>query len=414
MVAICLLLFSLAAGLVKGFSAIPTRVPRAPIASRCRFTVGARRDNTFNENNGVCPSYDSGENRRKSTANDTNSRRSFLERGLSAGLAGASPLLIRPEKVIAAEQLQADGFSPSPNLKCLLDLPPVDPGSVRIFLCRHGQTDNNKYHLVQGARIDPPLNDTGRSMARRLGAALSFLPDGVAPTVAAHSLLRRAKETATLADATVGKIRTSTIALECNVDNKDPSGFMSVSNSFLANDGDEREDFSLSSLPLSLEVIPSLGEVDFGATIEGRPSTEVRAGMYATYGAWSAGNIDQVMDGEGESGRQVLYRAANALTTLASVASRTGGSVVAVSHSTYLRMLLSTVMNIPLAQGALLEQKNGCINVLDVNLDKPMKELGPKSELLGGKLSMAREFSLSIPETKVVRVNESRHLQGLL
>lgn len=391
----------------------------SPASKPTRQIVGARRNSCLHERNASKPCSDDVDGERETQIDWQNSRRSFLQLSVSAGL--SSPLFIKPERVSAAQQLATDSAAPSPNLKCLLDLPPVDSDSVRIYLCRHGQTENNRLHLVQGARIDPPLNDTGRSMARRLGAALSFLPDGMAPTVAAHSLLRRARETATLADATVGKIRTSTIASRTNLGSSSDvayaehlSDLIAVSKPLLPDGEDGDVDLSASDLPLSLEVIPSLGEVDFGATIEGRPSAEVRAGMYATYGAWSAGNIDQVMDGEGESGRQVLYRAASALTALADVASKSGGSVVAVSHSTYLRMLLSTVLNIPLAQGAMMEQKNGCINVLDVNLKRPLKELGPKSELLGGPFSMARDFSLFIPETKVVRVNEARHLHGLL
>lgn len=406
------LVYLVTAGVVTGFAPPRTTVQLKSSAWKLlKQSVDRRRDCSVHER-GSLDSYDndaSSENQPQVQS----SRRTFLQLGLSTGL--ASPLFIPPQTAEAVGQLPTDGAVSSPNLKCLLDLPPVDSDSVRIYLCRHGQTENNRLHLVQGARVDPPLNDTGRSMAQRLGAALSFLPDGMAPTVAAHSLLRRAKETATVADATVGEIRASTSVTRANGASggfeKEPLGITPVSNTFLP---DGEAGFSPSGLPLNLQAIPSLGEVDFGATIEGRPSNEVRAGMYATYAAWSAGNVDQVMDGEGESGRQVLFRAANALNTLADVASKTGGSVVAVSHSTYLRMLLSTVMNIPLAQGAMLEQKNGCINVLDVNIKRPMKELGPKSELFGGKLSMARDFSLAIPETKIVRVNEIRHLHGLV
>jgi broad specificity phosphatase PhoE len=91
-----------------------------------------------------------------------------------------------------------------------------------------------------------------------------------------------------------------------------------------------------------------------------------------------------------------------------------GGSVVAVAHSTYLRMLLATMLDIPLAQAATLEQKNGCINVLDLRRDGATRVVGPKSTVLGGRLSSApRNFGLEIPKGTVVRVNEKRHLEGI-
>eukprot|EP00956_Cyclotella_meneghiniana_P001722 scaffold1876_cov58-Cyclotella_meneghiniana.AAC.1 len=62
-----------------------------------------------------------------------------------------------------------------PDFGCLLDLPPLTPDCARIYLCRHGQTENNRLHLVQGARVDPPINENGREQAKRLGTAISRL-----------------------------------------------------------------------------------------------------------------------------------------------------------------------------------------------------------------------------------------------
>jgi broad specificity phosphatase PhoE len=60
-----------------------------------------------------------------------------------------------------------------------------------VYLTRHGQTALNQSDQLRG-RVDPPLNDTGRQQARRLGTALG--PRGLAAVVA--SPLRRAIETA--------------------------------------------------------------------------------------------------------------------------------------------------------------------------------------------------------------------------
>ena len=52
-----------------------------------------------------------------------------------------------------------------PNLDCLADLPPILTNCVRLYLCRHGQTEYNRLKKVQGSRIDALLNDTGRKQA---------------------------------------------------------------------------------------------------------------------------------------------------------------------------------------------------------------------------------------------------------
>jgi len=113
--------------------------------------------------------------------------------------------------------------------------------------------------------------------------------------------------------------------------------------------------------------------------------------------------------------KKVLTRASKALYILANIASKNGGSVVAISHSTYLRLLLCMVMDMPLSQVAFLEQKNGCINVLDIRIRNGTDQsVGSKSKMFGGKMSLApSDFHLTIPEIDVVRINEKRHLIGL-
>ena len=122
----------------------------------------------------------------------------------------------------------ANGEESQPNYDGLLDLPPVTDGCARIYLARHGQTENNRLGLVQGARVDPSLNANGLAQARRLGLAISRLErSSQRPRVVVHSRLRRAKETA--------QVLAQTAAVE------------------------------ISSSPLSC-----LNEVDFGEFIEGK------------------------------------------------------------------------------------------------------------------------------------------------
>ena len=64
-------------------------------------------------------------------------------------------------------------------------------GCTLVYLARHGQTPLNKTDDLRGL-ADPPLDETGRQQAQRLGAALG--PRGLAAVVA--SPLRRAVQTA--------------------------------------------------------------------------------------------------------------------------------------------------------------------------------------------------------------------------
>jgi hypothetical protein len=146
------------------------------------------------------------------------------------------------------------------NIGCLSDLPPLAADSVRLYLCRHGETENNRLGLVQGARIDPPINTRGQAQAQRLGEALSRAV--IKPSIFLHSPLLRATQTTELAAA------------------------------------------AFSRAP-KVKAESSLAEVDFGQVAEGRPVAEVRGGMVQTYTSWAAGDIDQRMAGGGENGREV-------------------------------------------------------------------------------------------------------------
>jgi hypothetical protein len=150
------------------------------------------------------------------------------------------------------------------NIDCLSDLPPLAADSVRIYLCRHGETENNRLGLVQGARIDPPINAKGRSQAQRMGEALSRA--ATKPSIFLHSPLLRATQTTELAAAAMSMSRAPKVKAES-----------------------------------------SLAEVDFGQVAEGRPVSEVRGGMVQTYASWAAGDIDQRMAGGGENGREVRW-----------------------------------------------------------------------------------------------------------
>lgn len=64
---------------------------------------------------------------------------------------------------------------------------------MKLYIVRHGETDWNKKRRIQG-HVDIPLNDFGRSLARKTAKGLSGIPFEVCYT----SPLGRAKETARL------------------------------------------------------------------------------------------------------------------------------------------------------------------------------------------------------------------------
>ena len=64
---------------------------------------------------------------------------------------------------------------------------------MKIYLTRHGQTDWNKQHLMQG-RSDLPLNETGRMQAGEIRRKL----EGISFDAVYASCLKRAVTTASL------------------------------------------------------------------------------------------------------------------------------------------------------------------------------------------------------------------------
>ena len=283
-------------------------------------------------------------------------RRTFLQTLLVMGLPPSNAI----EDASYLPPLSANG-----NFDCLLNLPPITPGCVRLYLCRHGQTEFNRWHKVQGARIDPPINENGREQAKRLGLAVSKLITNrdTFPHCAVHSTLCRARETAEVVTAT---------AL-----------------SHLKDDS-----------PIKVYGLPSLKEVDFGS-LEGMTDSDntFRMAMTKTYANWSIGNIDSRTGDGGESGREVLQRAVKSLDELAKLAvSSSSSSILAVSHSTYLRILLSMVSDKPLAESALWKIENGSVNIVDVNVEH-------KRQMI---------TSIDMPQAHLIRLNEVRHLQGII
>ncbi|CAM9483867.1 unnamed protein product, partial [Pylaiella littoralis] len=193
------------------------------------------------------------------------SRRALFSKVLRLGAAGGGVILARPSRVVAAGPASVallrdkSGDTPGggrglPSVSyggSELVLPPVGARTKRIFLARHGQTDLNKLEVCQGRRLNPPLNEKGRSQARTL--LTSTILDAIV-----CSPLRRARETA---------------------------GIVQESHPLTAR-------FSVSA---------DLNEVDFGGA-EGLPKLLAAAVLAPAYFAWSNGRLDKRAGRSGESG----------------------------------------------------------------------------------------------------------------
>lgn len=66
------------------------------------------------------------------------------------------------------------------QLSAPIQLPEPTPGEsgalVRLYLCRHGETDYNAEGRIQGSGIDRPLSDVGLQQAECIGDALREIP----------------------------------------------------------------------------------------------------------------------------------------------------------------------------------------------------------------------------------------------
>jgi hypothetical protein len=120
--------------------------------------------------------------------------------------------------------------------------------------------------------------------------------------------------------------------------------------------------------------MPELDEIDFG-NLEGLAHADAR--IAATLRQWASGDWAARVGADGESGADVAARVHAALARLATESYRAanaanglgGGVVVAVAHSSYLRVFLALACGLPLAAGLALDQRNGCLDVLEVSLD---------------------------------------------
>ena len=159
--------------------------------------------------------------------------------------------------------------------------------STHLLLVRHGETDYNRNHVIQGTR-DVPLNDAGRQQARELSRKLSNIPIHAAYS----SCLNRAYDTAKI----------------------------------IAEPHD-----------LPVERYSELNEMDFG-NFEGSLYKDVKELWDVLPEAWRHGEVKRGFE-NGENPLQVLDRAKAGLKSI--IAKHPSETVLVVTHGRLMRILLS-------------------------------------------------------------------------
>ncbi|KDO26796.1 hypothetical protein SPRG_08086 [Saprolegnia parasitica CBS 223.65] len=198
------------------------------------------------------------------------------------------------------------------TLAALAAAQPLPPGTTRLYLCRHGETNYNLEGRFQGRGIDSDLNALGVAQARALGEAFRAIPlQGVF-----SSTLSRAKATAAMISQHHTGVVTSTI------------------------DGVE--------------------EMGYGEN-EGKKLAESKHLLRAVIDQWNAGDMGAAWPG-GESAIDVERRGTAALRELAR---RSLDHVAIVCHGRFNRVVLASLLHGDLRQMEAIEQDNTCVNVLD-------------------------------------------------
>lgn len=165
--------------------------------------------------------------------------------------------------------------------------------STTVLLARHGETDLNRDHVIQGGGVDAEINALGRQQAALLGAELARRFD---ITAMYSSTLRRAKQTASIV-------------------------------------GDK--------LGLQPGVEKDLEEMNFGDW-EGLRREDVIDGIREIYGRWSEGESDLRLP-NGESPDDVVARSRPKVEEIAD--RHSGSTVLLILHGRMMRILISNLLS---------------------------------------------------------------------
>ncbi len=182
-----------------------------------------------------------------------------------------------------------------------------------LYFVRHGETEYNRRRIMQGRRINSSLNHTGRRQAEALARRFS----NVALDVIYTSSLKRTIETAAVLSA------------------NHPGA--------------------------AVRSLRDLDEMSWGVH-EGRPwSDALEQLLDDMYARWGQGEFDFRVE-EGESILDVQARGVAAIEQI--VRDHAGETVLVVTHGRFLRVLLSTILDLGLERMNEVDHANTGVNML--------------------------------------------------
>ncbi len=181
----------------------------------------------------------------------------------------------------------------------------------QLYIIRHGETEFNKSHLMQGRGINASLNDKGLEQAVAISVYLKDKPVSKIVT----SSLNRAKESAEPLSRT---------------------------------------------LNLKPEEFSKLDEMDFG-DLEGKSFEEVKSDLIYLHESWSSGKLN-IAPVNGENPVQVFERANTKVQEILSISN--DECIVFILHGRLIRILLSEWLGLGLKNMHQIEHQNGAINHL--------------------------------------------------
>ncbi|MEX0845943.1 MAG: histidine phosphatase family protein [Balneolaceae bacterium] len=181
----------------------------------------------------------------------------------------------------------------------------------QLFIIRHGETDNNKAHIMQGRSLDASINELGKMQAQAICEAME--PYQI-DKIVASGLVRTYETVEPLAQ----------------------------------------------HRKLKIEKYPELDEIDFG-DLEGKVFTEIQDQIEHLVEQWESGNVDCAPK-NGESPREAFRRANAKAKEL--LESSDEESIVFMIHGRLTRILLSEWLGYGLKNMHKIEHQNGAINHL--------------------------------------------------
>lgn len=187
----------------------------------------------------------------------------------------------------------------------------MDGESVRrIYLIRHGQTEPNRQHIIQGSGLDASLNEVGQQQARDFYKAYRHI------------------------------------------------AFDKVFTSALKRTWESVSEFLETGLPQV--IVPEFNEISWGVKDGTKIDASEQFEYYSLMEDWKAGLLDRAFE-KGESPRQVANRLKRGIEILDQTK---GNTFLLCMHGRAMRIFLCLLMNEPLERMEHFAHSNLCLYVL--------------------------------------------------